>query len=105
MRGSARAVDEAGTARSFLTRDPHLMSRSRHDTPDLLAGPPPEVLVEIEAAWERAQELELDFEIEGGRAFGSVTAPDGSRRRISATRAVLAACGDALVPPPVAVPV
>ena len=83
------------------------MSRSRHDTPDLPAGPPPEVLLEIEAAWERAQALEIDFEADHtqGRAFASISAADGSRRRISATRAVLAACGDALVAPPVAVAV
>jgi hypothetical protein len=81
------------------------MSRSRHDSPDLPAGPPPEVLLEIEAAWERAQALDIHFEVDGGRAFASVTAADGSRRRISATRAVLAACGDALVAPAVAVPV
>ena len=83
------------------------MSRSRPDSPDLIAGPPPEVLLEIEAAWERAQALEIDFEADHarGRAFASITAADGSRRRISATLAVLAACGDALVAPPVAVPV
>ena len=83
------------------------MSRSRHDSPDLPAGPPPEVLLEIEAAWERAQGLDISFEVDHalGRAFASVTAADGTRRRISATRAVLAACGDAIAEPPIAVPV
>ena len=37
---------------------------------DLLSGPPPEVLAEVDAAWERAQdlfadELELRFDIDG----------------------------------------
>jgi hypothetical protein len=33
------------------------MSRSHNDTHELIDGPPPEVLSEIEAAWERAQAL------------------------------------------------
>ena len=31
------------------------MSRSHNDTHELIDGPPPEVLDEIDAAWERAQ--------------------------------------------------
>ena len=88
------------------------MSRSHSDSHDLPAGPPPEVLHEIEAAWERAQAmfeggLEIDFEVDQvrRRAFASVLEPGGRRRRISARHAVLTACGDAVVAPrmPVAV--
>jgi hypothetical protein len=39
------------------------MPRFHADT-DSLAGPPPEVLAEIDAAWERAQELFNDEELE-----------------------------------------
>ena len=83
------------------------MSRSHHDVLDLAAGPPPEVLSEIDAAWERAQVLQLHFDADhaGRRAVASVIGPDGTRRRISARQAVLAACGDALAPSRVAVPV
>ena len=88
------------------------MSRSHRDSIDLPAGPPPEVLQEIEAAWERAQAmfesgLELDFEVDPvrRRAFASVVQRGGGRRRISARQAVLAACGDAVVAPKVPVAV
>jgi len=84
------------------------MSRSHNDTNELDHGPPPEVLLEIEAAWERAQELpEIHFESDPvrRRAFATVTGSDGVRRRISARQAVLAACGDAVVDPKVAIPV
>jgi hypothetical protein len=84
------------------------MSRSHHDTHELPDGPPPEVLREIDAAWERAQGLpEIHFEAdhELRRAFASVLGPDGVRRRITARQAVLTACGDALVDPRIAVPV
>jgi hypothetical protein len=82
------------------------MSRSHH-SPELAAGPPPEVLLEIEAAWERAQALEIHFEADHTRrrAFASIAAPDGTRRAISVRQAVLAACGDAIVPAQVAVAV
>jgi hypothetical protein len=79
------------------------MPRSHHDTPELEAGPPPEVLLEIAAAWERAQELpEIHFEADHARrrAFAGV-----GGRRISARQAVLAACGDAIVEPRVPIPV
>jgi hypothetical protein len=84
------------------------MSRSHHDTHDLEDGPPPEVLLEIEAAWERAQALpEIHFETDPlrRRAFASVQDADGVRRRITATQAVLTACGDALADPRVTVTV
>jgi hypothetical protein len=84
------------------------MSRSHHDTHELHDGPPPEVLSEIEAAWERAQALpEIHFEADHARrrAFASVRGADGVRRRISARQAVLTACGDAIVDPRVALAV
>jgi hypothetical protein len=88
------------------------MSRSHNHAHELPVGPPPEVLLEIEAAWERAQALfdeglEIHFEAdhERRRAFASVAGPDGRRRRISARHAVLAACGDAIVHPQVPVAV
>src|SRR6185369_6294534 len=46
-----------------------LMHRSHATVHDLLSGPPPEVLAEVDAAWERAQdlfadELELSFDLD-----------------------------------------
>jgi hypothetical protein len=83
-----------------------------HHSPELDAGPPPEVLLEIEAAWERAQALfegglEIHFEADHARrrAFASVAAPDGARREISVRQAILAACGDAILHPQVLVAV
>ena len=78
------------------------MSRS-HDIFDLPAGPPPEVLDEIAAAWERAQaplldEVELTFASEPalGRAWGELRLPDGELvTGISASEAIAIACGDA----------
>ncbi len=56
------------------------MTRS-HEIPDFSEGPPPEVLDEVAAAWERAQEpLPDDGEL--------MTA-------ISASEALAIACGDA----------
>ena len=59
------------------------MSRS-YAIDDLLNGPPPEVLDEVAAAWERAQEplpdgLELWFASEPalGRAWGELRLEDG----------------------------
>jgi hypothetical protein len=85
-----------------------LMSRS-HSLLDLTAGPPPEVLDEVAAAWERAQDaliedLALTFATEPalGRAWGELRLPDGTlAERLSAAEAVAIACGDAqLVPTP-----
>jgi hypothetical protein len=77
------------------------MSRSPLFTSDLPAGPPPEVLDEIDRAWERAQALvdtRLHFEIDTTRprrAFGEVRRADGTlERRLTATEAVAIACGD-----------
>jgi hypothetical protein len=82
------------------------MSRS-HTMPALPPGPPPEVLAELDTAWERAQwplpeGLELDFECEPalGRAWGALRLPDGTVvERISASAALAIACGDAAVLP------
>jgi hypothetical protein len=81
------------------------MSRSPLFTHDLPAGPPPEVLGEIDAAWERAQALvdfELCFEIDASRphrAYGELRRPDGTlERRLTASEAVAIACGDPVEP-------
>ena len=76
------------------------MSRFHADT-DSLAGPPPEVLAEIDAAWERAQELfsdelELHFEIDrqSGRAWAELRTADGMvAETLSASEAVSICCG------------
>jgi hypothetical protein len=66
-------------------------------------GPPPEVLEEVAAAWERAQEpldpdLELLFASLGGRAWGELRLADGSLvDLVSATEALALACGDAVL--------
>jgi len=78
------------------------MHRFTH-THDPLLGPPAHVLAEVDAAWERAQdladgELELHFAqaLMGGRVTGELRLPDGSlAERISATEALALACGDA----------
>ena len=82
----------------------HLTPRSQ-TAPDLLTGPPPEVLDEIAAAWERAQEplpdsLELCFASEPalGRAWGELRLADGELvASIAASEALALACGDALM--------
>jgi hypothetical protein len=80
-----------------------LMSRSQ-PMPDLLAGPPPEVLDAVGAAWERAQEpliegVELGFASEPslGRAWGELRLTDGTLvARLPASEALALACGDAV---------
>ena len=74
-----------------------------HASIDAPAGPPPEVLAQIDAAWERAQELfttdlELHFEVDRswGRVWAELRNPDGSvAETLSATEAIAMACGDA----------
>jgi len=74
-----------------------------HAPIDAPAGPPPEVLAQIDAAWERAQELfttdlELHFEVDRswGRVWAELRNPDGSvAETLSATEAIAMACGDA----------
>ena len=76
------------------------MPRFHADT-DSLAGPPPEVLAEIDAAWERAQELfsddlELHFEVDRrfGRAWAELRTADGAvAETLSASEAVAICCG------------
>jgi hypothetical protein len=79
------------------------MSRS-HETLDFLNGPPPEVLDEVAAAWERAQAplpdgLELHFVSEPalGRAWGELRLDDELVTSIPASEALAIACGDALM--------
>jgi hypothetical protein len=67
----------------------------------LPSEPPPEVLDEVAAAWERAQEpafAELAFASVPalGRAWGELRHPDGTLlASISASEAIAIACGDA----------
>jgi hypothetical protein len=77
------------------------MTRSHHSLLDLPAGPPPEVLDEIDAAWERAQalvegEFELHFEVDPpDGVFGELRRADGTLElRLSASEALAVACGD-----------
>ena len=73
-------------------------------TDDLAAGPPPEVLAQIDVAWERAQELfasdhELHFEIDDamGRVWAELRDAEGVvQERFTASQALDFACGDAL---------
>jgi hypothetical protein len=68
---------------------------------DLPAGPPPEVLRQVEVAWERAQdllatELELRFEVdhEERRVWVDLFLSDGTPiGRLSAKQALALACG------------
>jgi hypothetical protein len=77
------------------------MPRFRATTLDLPAGPPPEVLQQIDVAWERARELfdselELHFEVDAaaGRVWAELRASDGSVvERLSASEALALACG------------
>jgi hypothetical protein len=70
---------------------------------DPLLDPPPHVLAEVDAAWERAQdliagELELHFTVSSGAARGELRLPGGATvAHLSATEALLLACGDALL--------
>ena len=61
------------------------MSRFRPTNHDLPAGPPPEVLQQIDVAWERARELfasdlELHFEVDAdiGRVWAELRGADGA---------------------------
>ena len=78
------------------------MPRFRPNATDLPAGPPPEVLMQIDVAWARAQEmfasdLELHFEVDAphARVWAELRLPDGSVvERLSASEALALACGD-----------
>ena len=68
---------------------------------DPLLGPPAHVLAEVDAAWERSQELstgelELHFTRSVMRVAGELRLADGELvERISAAEALALACGDA----------
>jgi hypothetical protein len=93
-------VDVKGAASSFLKRINFLMTRS-HTLP---AGPPPEVLDEIDAAWERAQavvegayDLHFDLGRFSSRIRAQLRASDGTPVRIlTPSEALALACGDPL---------
>jgi hypothetical protein len=78
------------------------MSRFAHDHTPLLDSPPPCVLAEVDAAWERASEplvdgLELHFALGSvaGSLRCSLRAEDGSIvAPLSACEALALACGD-----------
>lgn len=78
------------------------MSRFLATTHDLPAGPPPEVLQQIDVAWGRARELfasdlELHFEVDAlmGRVWAELRCSDGSLvQTLSASEALDLACGD-----------
>ena len=82
------------------------MPRFPVTTDDLAAGPPPEVLAQIDVAWERAQELfasdqELHFEIDDaiGRVWAELRDADGIvQERFSASQALDFACGAEVLP-------
>jgi hypothetical protein len=88
----------------FLKRQTPMMPRSHRHMIDLPVGPPPEVLDEIDLAWERAQrpldigcELHFDSDPRSRRAWGELRGPDGAvTRRLSATEALSLACGEPL---------
>jgi len=69
---------------------------------DLPAGPPPEVLHQIDVAWERARDLydadlELHFEVDAmaGEVWAELRTMDGSlTERLTASEALDIACGD-----------
>jgi hypothetical protein len=81
------------------------MPRFRATTHDLPAGPPPEVLEQIDVAWERARELfesdlELHFEVDSElrEVWAELRCADGSvAERFTATEALALACGDARI--------
>ena len=77
------------------------MPRFRASIHDLPAGPPPEVLQQIDVAWERARELfasdqELHFEVDDvlGRVWAELRDADGTvYERFTASQALDFACG------------
>jgi len=74
----------------------------RFSTDDLPAGPPQEVLAEVDAAWERARELfesgmDLQFEVDAlvGRVSAELRTADGELSEFfTAGEALAFACGD-----------
>jgi len=78
------------------------MLRPLATTHDLPAGPPPEVLAQIDVAWERSRELfasdlGLHFEVDEilGRVWAELRCADGTVvDRLTASEALAFACGD-----------
>jgi hypothetical protein len=99
--GRPRGSDDHRGGNSFLLKDLRLMPSSHATTPEI----PPHVQHEVDAAWERAQdlfagELELHFALDEltRRVAGELRAPGGEVwQRLSATEALAIACGDAAV--------
>ena len=90
---------------TVVQRAPDLLKEppmSRFPTDDLPASPPPEVLAEVDAAWERARELfesgmDLHFEVNAlvGRVSAELRTAGGEvAERYSAREALALACGD-----------
>jgi hypothetical protein len=79
------------------------MLRFLATTDDLAAGPPPEVMAQVDVAWERARELfasdvELHFEVDDlmGRVWAELRSADGAvMEHLTASEALDLACGDA----------
>ena len=79
------------------------MPRFLVTTDDLAAGPPPEVMAQIDVAWERARDLfdsdhELRFEVDDvfGEVWAELRDVDGTvKERLTASEALDFACGDA----------
>jgi hypothetical protein len=78
------------------------MLRFHATTHDLPSGPPPEVLQQIDVAWERARELfesdlELHFEVDDLHdVWAELCCADGTViERLTASEALALACGDA----------
>jgi hypothetical protein len=80
------------------------MPRFTHDHTPLLS-PPSHVLAEVDAAWERAQdlfagELELHFELSGTGPVCELRVPGGEAlESLTAAEALAIACGDAALVP------
>ena len=82
------------------------MPRFHANPDDSAAGPPPEVLAQIDGAWERARELfasdrQLHFEVDDvlGQVWAELRDADGTvTDRLSASEALDFACGDAALP-------
>ena len=78
------------------------MPRFRATQHELPVGPPPEVLQQIDVAWERSRELfesdlELHFEVDDlHEVWAELRCADGSvAERLTASEALALACGDA----------
>jgi hypothetical protein len=68
-----------------------------HVNSDLAAGPPAEVLAEIDLAWERARELfesgsGLYFEVGCDGVWAELQHADGSTERLTARQALVVCC-------------